>query len=99
MSRFLKYAILTAGLIISCKQNSQPVEQVADEPVEVLPQPVYRWGVNVDSLDIVDGIIGRNELLSSILSLRRMIRRSDSSSLSLLIVPFSTASKTALYAA
>ena len=25
-----------------------------DEPVEVLPQPVYRWGVNVDSLDIVD---------------------------------------------
>lgn len=67
MSRFLKYAILTAGLIISCKQNSQPVEQVADEPVEVLPQPVYRWGVNIDSLDIVDGIIGRNELLSNIL--------------------------------
>ncbi len=67
MSRFLKYAILTAGLIISCKQNSQPVEPVADEPVEAVPQPVYRWGVNVDSLDIVDGIIGRNELLSNIL--------------------------------
>ena len=67
MNRFLKYAILTAGLFISCKQNSQPVEPVADESVEVLPQPVYRWGVNVDSLDIVDGIIGRNELLSNIL--------------------------------
>ena len=67
MNRFLKYAILTAGIIISCKQNSQPVEPVADEPVEVLPQPVYRWGVNVDSLDIVDGTIGRNEMLSNIL--------------------------------
>ena len=67
MNRFLKYAILSAGIIISCKQNSQPVDPVADEPVEVLPQPVYRWGVNIDSLDIVDGIIGRNELLSSIL--------------------------------
>ncbi|MBR5935278.1 MAG: peptidoglycan DD-metalloendopeptidase family protein [Bacteroidaceae bacterium] len=67
MNRFLKYAILTAGIIISCKQNSQPVEPVADELVEVLPQPVYRWGVNVDSLDIVDGTIGRNEMLSNIL--------------------------------
>ena len=67
MNRFLKYAILTAGIIISCKQNSQPVEPVADEPVEVIPQPVYRWGVNVDSLDIVDGTIGRNEMLSNIL--------------------------------
>ena len=67
MNRFLKYAILTAGIIISCKQNSQPVEPIADEPVEVLPQPVYRWGVNVDSLDIVDGTIGRNEMLSNIL--------------------------------
>lgn len=67
MNRFLKYVILTAGLIISCKQNSQPVEPVADEPVEVLQQPVYRWGVNIDSLDIVDGVIGRNDLLSNIL--------------------------------
>ena len=38
MNRFLKYAILSAGIIISCKQNSQPVDPVADEPVEVLPQ-------------------------------------------------------------
>ena len=67
MRGFLKYAILTAGLILSCKQNNQSVQPVVDEPSETIPQPVYRWGVCIDSLDIVDGTIGRNEMLSNIL--------------------------------
>ena len=67
MRGFLKYAILTAGLLTSCLQGNKSVQPVADEPVEALPQPVYRWGVCIDSLDIVDGTIGRNEMLSNIL--------------------------------
>ena len=67
MNRFLKYAILAAGLFISCNQKNQTNQPVADEPVEALSQPVYRWGVCIDSLDIIDGTIGRNEVLSNIL--------------------------------
>lgn len=67
MRGFLKYAILTAGLLTSCLQGNKSVQPVADEPIEALPQPVYRWGVCIDSLDIVDGTIGRNEVLSNIL--------------------------------
>ena len=67
MRGFLKYAILTAGLLTSCLQSNKSVQPVEDEPIEALPQPVYRWGVCIDSLDIVDGTIGRNEVLSNIL--------------------------------
>lgn len=61
--------ILMSGFAItlSCKQNVNPSDS---EPVETVnPEPVhdYRWGVCIDSLDIVDGVIGRNELLSNIL--------------------------------
>ena len=52
----------------SCKQNSQPIEEPADDEVSIfVPEPVYRWGICIDSLDVVDGTIGRNELLSTIL--------------------------------
>ena len=67
MRGFLKYVILTAGLLTSCLQSNKSVQPVEDEPIETLPQPVYRWGVCIDSLDIVDGTIGRNEVLSNIL--------------------------------
>ncbi|MCQ2068563.1 MAG: peptidoglycan DD-metalloendopeptidase family protein [Bacteroidaceae bacterium] len=52
----------------SCKQNSQPIAEPADDEVSIfVPEPVYRWGICIDSLDVVDGTIGRNELLSTIL--------------------------------
>lgn len=59
--------LLTILFSVSCKQNIQPVAE-ADEEVSIfVPEPVYRWGICIDSLDIVDGTIGRNELLSTIL--------------------------------
>lgn len=67
MNRFLIYAILTAGLLItSCKggEAQQPVEET---PQDTIPEPVRRWGIVIDSLDVYDGVIGRNELLSNIL--------------------------------
>jgi len=67
MNRFLTYAILTAGLLItSCKGGGaqQPVEET---PQDTVPEPVRRWGIVIDSLDVYDGVIGRNELLSNIL--------------------------------
>lgn len=67
MNRFLTYAILTAGLLItSCKggEAQQPVEET---PQDTIPEPVRRWGIVIDSLDVYDGVIGRNELLSNIL--------------------------------
>ena len=67
MNRFLTYVILTAGLLItSCKGGGaqQPVEET---PQDTVPEPVRRWGIVIDSLDVYDGVIGRNELLSNIL--------------------------------
>ncbi|MBO4560926.1 MAG: peptidoglycan DD-metalloendopeptidase family protein [Bacteroidaceae bacterium] len=70
MSRILRsIIILTAALAItlSCKQNNAPAQPEAFETFEPEPVHDYRWGICIDSLDITDGIIGRNELLSSIL--------------------------------
>lgn len=67
MNRFLTYVILTAGLLVtSCKgdRSQQPVHEAAQDTI---PEPVRRWGLVIDSLDVYDGIIGRNELLSNIL--------------------------------
>ena len=47
--------------------DNNTAEQEYQECAAPEPEPVYRWGVCIDSLDIVDGIIGRNELLSNIL--------------------------------
>ena len=52
---------------VSCKQDSQPVADTQEETSFFVPEPVYRWGICIDSLDVVDGTIGRNELLSTIL--------------------------------
>ena len=59
--------VAAAAVIFLTTHNSSVPEQEPQEEVE--PEPVHdiRWGVCVDSLDIVDGIIGRNELLSNIL--------------------------------
>ena len=67
MKGFLKYAILTAGLLLSCKNSSTPVQTDAEESVNAIALPIYRWGVCIDSVTVTDGTIGRNELLSSIL--------------------------------
>ncbi len=67
MNRFLTYVILIAGLLVtSCKgdRSQQPVHEAAQDTI---PEPVRRWGLVIDSLDVYDGIIGRNELLSNIL--------------------------------
>ena len=50
---------------VSCKQDSQPVADTQEETSIFVPEPVYRWGICIDSLDVVDGTIGRNELLST----------------------------------
>ena len=70
MSRVWRSIIILAAafaIILSCKRNSAPNEKVEQEIVEHKPEPEMRWGVCIDSLDVVDGIIGRNELLSNIL--------------------------------
>ncbi|MBR4841898.1 MAG: peptidoglycan DD-metalloendopeptidase family protein [Bacteroidaceae bacterium] len=41
--------------------------EMLQEAVLTEPQPEFRWGICIDSLDVMDGIIGRNELLSNIL--------------------------------
>ena len=67
--RYRPTIIMTAILLslFSCKpreaQNTPPDE----EQFIVQPEPVLKWGINIDSLDITDGVIGRNELLSTIL--------------------------------
>ncbi len=69
--RFFRYHIivLTAliALTLSCKQNANVSETEPVEAVEPVPEPTMRWGINIDSLDVEDGVIGRNELLSTIL--------------------------------
>ena len=68
MRKLLRLVILTViPFIASCNQNGQPAIQEQEEITDTVPQPVYRWGVCIDSMDITDGIIGRNELLSNIL--------------------------------
>jgi len=68
MRGFLKYALMAAGLmLVSCKHGDTQATQTEKGEEKQAPQPVYRWGVCIDSLDIVDGTIGRNEVLSNIL--------------------------------
>lgn len=59
--------VAAIAIIFFTRNNSNVPELEPQEEVE--PEPVHdiRWQVCVDSLDIVDGIIGRNELLSNIL--------------------------------
>ena len=67
MKRLLSLFILISILfVVSCKQSTT-VQEPEPEAEYFAPEPVYRWGINIDSLDIVDGVIGRNELLSTIL--------------------------------
>ena len=60
------FILITALSAVSCRQNTT-VSEPEPEAEYFVPEPVYRWGINIDSLDIVDGVIGRNELLSTIL--------------------------------
>lgn len=67
MKRLLGLFILSTALFaVSCRQNAA-VSEPEPEATYFEPEPVYRWGINIDSLDVVDGVIGRNELLSTIL--------------------------------
>lgn len=67
MRRLAGFFILILLLAAGCRQNGQPSVQTDEEEPMAVPEPVYRWGVCIDSLDVVDGTIGRNELLSTIL--------------------------------
>ena len=70
MRFFRRYIIVLTALIaitLSCKQNNAVPETEPEETVEPVPVPTMRWGINIDSLDVEDGVIGRNELLSTIL--------------------------------
>ena len=60
------FILVSALFVVSCKQ-SPTVSEPEPETEYFAPEPEYRWGINIDSLDIVDGVIGRNELLSTIL--------------------------------
>ena len=60
------FILITALSAVSCRQNTA-VSEPEPEAEYFAPEPVYRWGINIDSLDVVDGVIGRNELLSTIL--------------------------------
>lgn len=67
--RSLYKAILSvcAVALLSCNGKA-PADTVTDSQTQddaVLP--TMRWGVCIDSLDVLDGTIGRGELLSSIL--------------------------------
>lgn len=53
------------ALFASCRQ-AQVAPQEEAEP-EIVDVSQYRWGLCIDSLDITDGVIQKNELLSSIL--------------------------------
>lgn len=67
MKRLLGLFILSTALFaVSCRQNAA-VSEPEPEATYFEPEPVYRWGINIDSLDVVDDVIGRNELLSTIL--------------------------------
>ena len=60
------FILVSVLFVVSCKQSTV-VSEPEPEAEYFVPEPVYRWGINIDSLDIIDGTIGRNELLSTIL--------------------------------
>ena len=60
------FILISVLFVVSCKQRTV-VSEPEPEAEYFAPEPVYRWGINIDSLDIIDGTIGRNELLSTIL--------------------------------
>lgn len=49
----------------SCRQNQQ---KVVAEPEVAVPEPVYRYGLPIDSFRVVDGIVESGQHLSSVLS-------------------------------
>jgi murein DD-endopeptidase MepM/ murein hydrolase activator NlpD len=49
----------------SCRQNQQ--KDIA-EPEVAVPEPVYRYGLPIDSFQVVDGIVESGQHLSSVLS-------------------------------
>ena len=61
------FVLISALFVVSCKQSTTVSSEPDPEATYFEPEPVMRWGLNIDSLDIVDGVIGRNELLSTIL--------------------------------
>ena len=52
MKRLSGLLILISALFaVSCKQNTT-VSEPEPEAEYFVPEPVYRWGINIDSLDI-----------------------------------------------
>lgn len=68
--RLLYKAVLsaaTAALLFSCKGKTAADSTADSQTQETAVLPAMRWGVCIDSLDILDGNVGKGELLSSIL--------------------------------
>lgn len=63
----VKYIISTVILltIAACSGRKDAGQPAVSECVET--EPEYRWDICIDSLDIHDSIVGKNELLSTIL--------------------------------
>ena len=70
MKKTLRLVIVLAAVLslFSCKHKEQSSTGNEEEILaDVAPDRVMRWGICIDSLDVTDGVIGKNELLSGIL--------------------------------
>lgn len=60
--------LLSFFLLYGCRNRTARIEdEVTESVVQDTIYPEFRWEICIDSLDIHSGIIGRNEVLSTIL--------------------------------
>ena len=61
----LLFLVFASALGVSCRGNSTAQNDPSSQENDVQPQ--YRWGIRVDTLGVIDSIIGSKDLLSNIL--------------------------------
>lgn len=67
--RIVAYALISVSIFSSCgEQNEKVNESVVVEAEPEVPEPICKYGINIDSLDTKEGTVLRNENLSIILS-------------------------------
>jgi hypothetical protein len=60
--------LLSFFLLYGCRNRTARIkDEVTESVVQDTIYPEFRWEICIDSLDIHSGIIGRNEVLSTIL--------------------------------
>lgn len=62
--------LMALAITVSCGSNSsrQHSEKAeAEKTAEVEREPIFRWGLNIDTLGVTDGEVGGGDMLSSIL--------------------------------